>query len=190
MSNRLAKLGEQLRLLRKNRRLTLDDLARMAGVSKAMLSQIETNKINPTVAIILKISDALDVQLGQLIASDTRENILRVIRSTDQHYTFRKDKLCEIRTLSPLNLEKSIEFYRINLQARGILQSEPHFAGTEEFLYLSRGRLTVTSENQTITLSKGDAAHYRADVPHTIRNESSHPAEAFLIVRYKESGTA
>ncbi len=187
MSNRLAKLGEQLRLLRKNRRLTLDDLARKAGVSKAMLSQIEHNKINPTVAIILKISDALDVHLGQLIANESRENILRVIRSTDQHYTFRKDRLCEIRTLSPLNLEKSIEFYRINLEPKGVMPSEAHFAGTEEFLYLSHGRLTVTSENQTIVLSKGDAAHYRADVSHTIHNESRHPAEAFLIVRYRET---
>jgi hypothetical protein len=36
-------------------------------------------------------------------------------------------------------------------------------------------------------IDDGDAAHYRADVPHTIRNDSSHPAEAFLIVRYKEN---
>ncbi|MBN1124422.1 MAG: helix-turn-helix transcriptional regulator [Sedimentisphaerales bacterium] len=184
MSKRTEKLAAQLKSLRKARDLTQEQLSKLAGVSKAMLSQIEQNKINPTVAIILKICDALNVSITELLGEAPRENILKVIRDSDEHYTFRKDASCEIRTLSPLNLEKSIEHYRIRLEPGGQLASEAHFAGTEEFLYLASGRLTVTSGSDRAELHKRDSAHYRADVPHCLSNEGKQTAEAFLIVRY------
>jgi transcriptional regulator with XRE-family HTH domain len=184
MSQRMEKLGKQLRTTRRTRGLTLEQLSKLAGVSKAMLSQIEQSKINPTVAIILKICDALNVSISELIDDAPHQNILQVIREADEHYTFRKDEFCEIRTLSPLSLEKSIEHYRIRLEPQGQLDSEPHFAGTEEFLYLARGKMLVVSGKDRVEIRKGDSTHYRADVPHCLKNEGKSSAEAFLIVRY------
>jgi len=184
MSRRTEKLARKLRAIRKARGLTQEQLSNLSGVSKAMLSQIEQNKINPTVAIMLKICDALNVGIAELLDEAPRQNILHVIHESEEHYTFRKDQACEIRTLSPLSLEKNIEHYRIRLAGGGRLNSEPHFAGTEEFLYLARGRLTVTSDKDRVELHKGDSAHYRADVPHSLINESKGVVEAFLIVRY------
>ena len=184
MKSQNNKLGSQLRRYRSARGLTLEQLSQAAGVSSAMLSQIEQEKINPTVAIMLKISDALDVGISELIDDSAKRNILRLIPVNDEHYTFRKDNLCEIRTLSPLNLEKNIEFYRLLLEVKGELHSESHFLGTEEFLYAAKGRFTVTSGEESAGLSKGDSIHYRADIPHTIQNVGKGQAEAFLIVRY------
>ena len=179
------KLGTQLRSQRAARNLTLEELSQLAGVSKAMLSQIEQNKVNPTVAIMLKIADALNVGIGELIDISAQRNFLRIIPADDKHYTFRADNLCTIRTLSPLSLEKSIEFYQITLEAGGELRSEPHFTGTEEFLYIAKGRLSVTSNQETIKTNKGDSIHYRADVPHRLQNIGKGRAEAYLIVRYR-----
>jgi len=183
----MEKLGQQLRALRRARSLTLEQLSNLAGVSKAMLSQIEQNKINPTVAIILKISDALNIGISELIDESHRKNILRIIHEGEGHYTFRKDASCEIRTLSPLSLEKSIEFYRLKLEAGGELRSEAHFSGTEEFLYMARGKITVTSGKESMPVSKGDSIHYRADVAHSLHNKGKGLAEGFLIVRYREA---
>ena len=174
-----------MRTLRTNRGLTLDQLSRMAGVSKAMLSQIEQQKVNPTVAVMLKIADALHVGIGDLIAAPAGRNISRVISAGDRHYVFRTDASCTIRTLSPLSLEKAIEFYRMTLERGGTLHSEPHFPGTEEFLHLAKGRLAVTSGEQTTRIAKGDSIHYRADVPHALQNVSSGQAVVYLIVRYR-----
>jgi transcriptional regulator with XRE-family HTH domain len=184
MKNQSIKLGSQLRTYRSARGLTLEQLSQAAGVSIAMLSQIEQGKINPTVAIMLKISDALDVGVAELIDDSAPRNILRLIPANDEHYTFRKDNLCEIRTLSPLNLEKNIEFYRLLLEVKGELNSESHFLGTEEFLYAAKGRFAVTSGGESASLSRGDSIHYRADIPHSIQNVGKGQAEAFLIVRY------
>ncbi len=186
MPERMEKLGQKLRTHRKSMALTLEQLSNLAGVSKAMLSQIEQNKINPTVAIILKISDALNISITELIEDTAQKNILRVIHDSDDHYTFHKSPLCEIRTLSPLSLEKSIEFYRIKLEANSELKSEPHFSGTQEILHVSKGKIQVTSGREIIDLSRGDSAHYNAGVPHCLQNKGKTQAEAFLIVRYQE----
>ena len=175
----------RLRALRGDRSLTLEQLSRMAGVSKAMLSQIEQNKVNPTVAVIIKIANALQVSVGELIDAPTKRNIFRVIRSNDATYTYRSDPACTIRTLSPLTLEKALEFYRLTLEAGGKLPSESHFPGTEEFLYVAKGKLSVSSGEQVVRISKGDSLHYRADVTHMIQNVGRGQAELYMIVHYK-----
>ena len=177
--------GIKLKALRTARGLTLTQLSKLAGVSKAMLSQIEQNKVNPTVAVMLKIANALRIGIGELIESPGAPSIFRVIPSSDKTYDFRSDEHCTIRTLSPLSLEKDIEFYQLKLEPGGMLSSEPHYPGTEEFLHLTRGKLEVTSGEQTVEIKKGDSIHYRADLPHCLRNTGKGPVEAYMIVRYR-----
>ena len=180
------RFGGRLRALRTARRLTLEQLSGMAGVSKAMLSQIEQDKVNPTVAVMLKIATALQLRISDLVDAPTRNNIVRVIPASDERYTFLADPKCTIRTLSPLDLEKDIEFYRITLEQGARLASEAHFPGTEEFLYLNKGRVRVASGEQEAELGKGDAIRYRADVPHAIANIGRGRVEAYMIARYRQ----
>lgn len=185
MAGETTKIGGRLKARRNARKLSLEQLAGMSGVSKAMLSQIEQNKVNPTLMVILKITNALQITLEDLVGAPHRDNILRVIRADDTHYTYRADEQTTLRTLSPISLEKSIEFYRILLETNGELASEAHFPGTEEFLYLARGKLQVTSGSQTDILNKDDSIHYRADVTHVLKNIGKGPLEAYLVVWYK-----
>ena len=177
--------GGRLRALRTARHLTLEQLSRMAGVSKAMLSQIEQDKVNPTVAVMLKIATALELSISELVDSPHRNNIVRIIPSGDDSYTFRADPACTIRTLSPLNMEKNIEFYRMTLEQGAELASEPHFPGTEEFLYVSKGRVRVALGEQKADIGRGDSIHYRADVPHRITNIGRGGVEAYMIAHYR-----
>jgi transcriptional regulator with XRE-family HTH domain len=182
----LENLGKTLKNVRSQKKLTLEQLSRMTGVSKAMLSQIEQGKVNPTVAVVIKVSQSLGVSVSELLNVEEKRNVIRIIHADDEVYTFRSDDLCKIRTLSPLELEKDIELYRIILEPNGQLISEGHFSGTEEVLYLSKGKLEVISSNQKVIINKGDSIHYRADVSHSIKNAGSGQVEAFMIVRYRE----
>lgn len=179
--------GGRLRTLRTARNLTLEQLSAMAGVSKAMLSQIEQDKVNPTVAVMLKIATALELHIGDFVDAPDRSNIIRIIPASDERYTFRADPSCTIRTLSPLNMEKNIEFYRITLEHQAKLDSEPHFPGTEEFLFVNKGRLRVVTGEQQADIGRGDSIHYRADVPHCITNIGRGRAEAYMIAHYREA---
>ncbi len=179
--------GGRLRALRTARRLTLEQLSGMAGVSKAMLSQIEQDKVNPTVAVMLKIAAALETGISDLVGAQTRSNIVRIIPASDDRYTFRADPHCSIRTLSPMNMEKNIEFYRVTLEQGAKLDSESHFPGTEEILFVNKGRVTVASGDQEAEIRKGDSIHYRADVPHVIANTGKGRVEAYMIVHYRKA---
>ena len=108
-----------------------------------------------------------------------------VIRADDRAYHYRSDRNCRIRTLSPLHLEKDVEFYEVQLQPGGALRSAPHFEGTREFLTVQKGRVRVESAGDTETLAPGDSVSYRADVLHAIVNSGRTEAVIFLVDIYR-----
>ncbi len=150
-----------------------------------MLSQIEREQANPTLAVTLRIARAFGLSLGELLEMPGAASSVTVIRADDHTYHYRSDKHCRIRTLSPLNLEKDVEFYEIQFQAGGALRSAPHFEGTREFLTVQHGRVRVESAGDAEELNPGDSASYRADVPHAIVNNGKSNAAVFLIVIYR-----
>ena len=178
-------LGARVKHLRTSRNWSLEDLAKASGVSRSMLSQIEREQANPTLAVTLRIARAFGLSLGELLELPGAASSITVIRADDHTYHYRSDKDCRIRTLSPLNLEKDVEFYEVRLQPGGALRSSPHFEGTREFLTIQKGRLRVESGGDVEELNHGDSASYRADVPHALVNSARTEALAFLIVIYR-----
>lgn len=178
-------LGSRVKQLRTARNWSLESLADASGVSRSMLSQIERERANPTLAVTLRIARAFGLTLGELIEMPGVASTMTVIRAEDHAYHYRSDKDCQIRTLSPLNLEKDVEFYEIRLQGGGALRSSPHFEGTREFITVQKGRVRVESAADVEEIHPGDSASYRADVPHVILNTGKTEAVVFLIVIYR-----
>ena len=178
-------LGQRVKQLRAARGWSLEALANASGVSRSMLSQIEREQANPTLAVTFRIAHAFGMNLGDLVESPHPISSLNVIRAIDRAYHYRSDKDCRIRTLSPLNLEKDVEFYEVLLGVGGALRSAAHYEGTREFLTVSRGRVRVESAADAETLEKGDSASYRADVPHAILNAGQGEAAIFLVDIYR-----
>jgi transcriptional regulator with XRE-family HTH domain len=178
-------LGSRVKHLRSARGWSLEALATASGVSRSMLSQIEREQANPTLAVTLRIARAFGLSLGELLEMPGAASSVTVIRAEDHNYHYRSDKDCRVRTLSPLNLEKDVEFYEVQLRAGGALRSAPHFEGTREFLTVQKGRLRVESAGDAEEVNVGDSASYRADVPHAIINSGKGEALVFLIVIYR-----
>jgi transcriptional regulator with XRE-family HTH domain len=178
-------LGARVKQLRKLRGWSLDALANASGVSRSMLSDIEREQANPTLAVTLRIAQAFGMALGELIEMPGASSAVTVIRADDHAFDFRSDKFCRIRTLSPLNLEKDVEFYEVQLQPGGALRSAPHFEGTREFLAVQKGQVKVESAEDFEVLDPGDSASYRADVPHAIVNTGKGEAVIFLVDIYR-----
>lgn len=178
-------LGSRVRSLRTGRGWSLEALAGASGVSRSMLSQIEREQANPTLAVTLRIAQAFGMNLGDLLEMPDATSAVTVIRAQDHAYHYRSDKNCRIRTLSPLNLEKDVEFYEVQLQVGGVLRSAPHFEGTREFLTVQKGQVRVESARDAETLGPGDSANYRADVAHAIINAGRTEAVIFLVDIYR-----
>ncbi|HXG48415.1 MAG TPA: XRE family transcriptional regulator [Methylomirabilota bacterium] len=178
-------LCRRLKQLRTQRGWSLDALARASGVSRSMLSQIERARANPTLAVTFRIARAFGMSIGELVEAPGASSSVTVIRAGDRAYHYRSDADCTIRTLSPLNLEKDVEFYEVQLKAGGALRSAPHFEGTREFLTVQKGRVRVESGGDSDELNAGDSASYRADVPHAIVNTGRGDAVVFLVDIYQ-----
>lgn len=179
------RLCERVQLLRKENGWTLEELATRSGVSRSMLSQIERGKANPTLAVAYRIAGAFSLALAELVDVGGNQKPIEIIRSSDGVHLFRDDKQCRIRTLSPLSLEKNVEFYEVVLRPNGALRSAAHFKGTREFLTVEKGAVRLQSGDTDCELKKGDSAHYRADVPHSIENLRATDAVVFLVDIYE-----
>ena len=178
-------ISQRVKLLRQQRGWSLEQLAAVSGVSKSMLSQIERNQANPTLAVTCKIAQAFGMLLAEFVEMPSASSAIHVIRADDREHLYRSDEAVEIRTLSPLNLEKDVEFYQVRLKPGGALKSAAHYQGTREFLTVEQGKVRVVSSNDSAELSKGDSTTYRADVPHAIENLGKGEATVFLVVIYQ-----
>lgn len=178
-------LGRRVKKLRGDCGWSLEELASASGVSRSMLSEIERQRANPTLSVTYRIARAFGLSLQDLLESADSASAIQTIRATDRAQIFRKDKQCQIRTLSPLNLEKDVEFYELRLPLNGALRSQPHVDGTREFLTVEEGSVELQSGNSSETLAKGDSATYRADVAHTIVNTGKLEAVLFMVVIYR-----
>jgi transcriptional regulator with XRE-family HTH domain len=178
-------LCDRVRLLRKKRGWTLEQLSAACGVSRSMLSQIERNQANPTLGVAFRIAQAFGMSLGNLVDVPDATPAIDVIRADDRTYHYRQEKDCRIRTLSPLHLEKDVEFYELTLKPGGSLKSAPHFGGTREFVTVQQGSVRVRSNDDAAELNRGDSAHFPADVPHSIENTGKVDAVLFLVDIYR-----
>ena len=175
---------ERVRQLRKRHGWTLEQLASMCGVSRSMLSQVERGTANPTLSVAFRIARAFGMTLGDLVDGATAERRIEVIRRNDESALYRDDEDCKIRTLSPLKLEKDVEFYEVTLSPGGTLESAPHFKGTREFLTVQSGTVFVASGDEEAQINKGDSVQYAADIEHSIENRSKKNAVLFLVGIY------
>ena len=174
----------RVKALRSQRNWTLEQLSAASGVSRSMLSQIERGTANPTLAVAFRIAQAFQMTLADLVEMPETRSRIDVVRADDETSIFRDDENCRIRTLSPLHLEKDVEFYELTLKKLGVLDSAPHFEGTREFLTIEHGAVRLTSGDDVSELHQGDSAHYAADVPHRIENIHGGESIAFLVDIY------
>jgi len=171
-----------VREARKAAGLTLEQLAEKSGVSKSMLSQIERGTVSPTFSVLWNLTQSLGIDLSVLDQSASDRNIIEHTRSYSTPSKGSVDGKCTLRLLTPNRTVLPVEWYQLSIAADGVLDSEPHAAGTYEHLTCTRGSLLVQSGELTATAGTGDTVRYRADVPHSIRNTGRQEAEGFLVV--------
>jgi transcriptional regulator with XRE-family HTH domain len=177
------RVAENLRQRRKARGLSLDDLARASGVSRAALSQIETCKSNPTVGVLWKIAVGLGVPISELIGAPRSGAV--VLRRQDAQLLRSADGKFESRPLAPAGASPLVELYELHLSARSVHASEPHAPGTHELIVVLSGQLRMRVHDETYELGAGDSIAFAADRPHAYENPSGSEARYHNIIVYE-----
>jgi transcriptional regulator with XRE-family HTH domain len=180
------RVGENVERLRKSRGFSMERLATLSGVSRAMLGQVESGESMPTIGLLWKISRGLDVRYADLLGDERVGDIVllpakesKVLRSGDGDF--------ESRALFPFDTRRRAEFYELRLRAGHVERADPHAEGTYENLVVHSGRLRLTiGDAQPVEVKSGDAIYFRADVPHTYENPGTRDALMYLVMTYAE----
>jgi transcriptional regulator with XRE-family HTH domain len=175
----LSLLPARLKDARRAKGLSLDAVAKLSGVSRSMVSQIERGESSPTISTLWNLTKALQVDFAGLL-EDEQESRVEILRSGDVPAIDNHGTGCSIRILSPPEQAGRHEVYDLRFCKDGVLDSLPHAQGAREHLTVIEGHLTVTSGDAVEQLSEGDTARYAADIPHKINACGS--ARAFLVV--------
>ena len=178
-------VAENVKRLRSDMDLSLDKLASLSGVSKAMLSQIEQARSAPSINVLWKIARALDVPFAALI-SKRNDASQQVMRADDMKtLSSNKGKFLS-KALFPLDVSRRVEFYELTVKVGCVEKAVPHPPGTSENLVMAQGSMEVDIDGAKNMLYEGDAIYFIADVPHVYRNDSNKDAIAYLVMTYAE----
>ncbi len=179
-------IGQKIKTLRANRKLTLEQLAKSSGVSKSMLSQIERGMTNPTLATVWSLTQSLEIDIADLLSGPQKDNSNATFFSITKHHQTPEiqsaDGKCILRILGPIEQVSETEWYDLILEPGGILESEGHSRGTVEHLTLLEGQLSIKNDAVAHEIQPGDTARYQADVPHFIENKGESSARALMVV--------
>jgi XRE family transcriptional regulator, regulator of sulfur utilization len=185
-TNAPPEVGATLQRMRLERGLTLEDLSRIAGVSKSMLSQIEREKANPTIAITWRLANALGVGIGQLLSAEPRDvDTIRVLEAHETPTLPGNHAGYVLRILGPMELAGKYEWYELTLAPGGELASQAHDPGTNEHLTVLHGTLEIGVGSSVRKVKIGGTARYPADQNHVIRNVGKTEAKGLLVVVHR-----
>jgi transcriptional regulator with XRE-family HTH domain len=179
--SQLDNLPHNLRELRKERKLTLDELSVRCGVSRAMISKIERGVSIPTATVLGKLAAGLEIGLSRLLGGQLQRQAM-LVTPGEQPVFKDPDSGLERRSLSPLFSDRSVDFVLNTLPPGRRVVFPPHHDGVEEYLYVAKGRLQVTASGKAFEVGSGSMLFYQANAEHEFRNLGDEPAEFFIVI--------
>ncbi len=178
--------GDRVRIMRERADMTLEQLSKRSGVSRAMLSKVERGEKSPTIGVATRIAQAVGGSLSVLIGGESQRRAV-VMVPADQRHVFRDQETgFERHLLSPAIAGNAVEVLYHRLPAgvsTGKLPAYP--SGTEKHVVVAEGQLTVAIQDGSQTLRTGDALFFEADVEHSFDNRTDDTCGYYLVIARK-----
>ena len=170
-------LAANVRQLRDGRRMTQQQMARLSGLPRATWSNLESGSANPTLAVLHRVADALQVSLEELLVAPRTASRFHPRGSLPQRT--RSD--VTVRQLLPDPIPGS-EIGRMEFPPLARLTGIPHTPGTREYLTCESGRIELVVAGEKWLLEPGDVVSFRADQRHSYANPARTSAVGYSVV--------
>ena len=163
-------IGNRLKDIRNKRNLSLDEVTKLTGVSKAMLGQIERGQSNPTVSTLWKIATGLKVSFSLFI--DENQEDLKIICQNDISPIIEDNDRMKLYPIFPFDANKGFEIFTIELEPDCNHISNSHNDGVEEYIIVTEGKIQLIINDKEFILEKGNSIRFMANNPHEYKNIS------------------
>jgi len=185
----LIQIAAQIKELRKNKGITVQELAEKASVSKGLISQIENSRVVPSLMVLIDIIRALDIDLNNFFKEIARNNPAKTIlvKRKNEYSYFEKEQAIgfHYHRVFTRNIEKStVDIILLELEPncqRPMVKTDAF-----EYKYVLSGEIEYQFEHETISLSAGDSLLFDGRIPHTLRNISGSTAVILVIYFFED----
>lgn len=182
-SNKKYKFGEKLRTVRERKKRTLKDVALEVGVSESLISQIERNKVSPSIDTLLLIADVLDIDYEYLFSDYRQKRKVAIIRKDDRaSITSPKLMIQQLSVPGESTAEHTIEAFSLQIQKGGEKGDREYGHSGWEFGVILKGEAQLIYGNESYDLGEGDSVSFPSDSPHIFKNAGNSMLEAIWVV--------
>jgi len=176
---------KRLKELRKQKRFTLDQLARIAGCTKSYISQLEKGTGAPSVSMLGRLADALEVHVVDLFRGNNRgEQGNWCLRKTDRRTIHYPDGEIVSQLLTKGVFQKKMQPLLSVIKPGGMLDKSgtmEHPKGSEEFVLVLKGEVEFEIGTERLLLQEGDTLYFNGDIPHHWVNTGQETAEVLFV---------
>lgn len=175
-------VAKNLKAFREDRKLSLEKVAELTGVSKTMIGQIERGESSPTIKTIWKIANGLKISFTSLVNNPLPKT--KIILKSELQPLTESDGKYRVYSNFPFEDGRRFEVYTVEIEPGGFLQSEAHPAGTEEYITVFEGDLLVKISEEEFVICSGDSIRFKADRPHDYFNNGKKQINLSMILYY------
>ncbi len=166
-------VGLRLKTVRKDRKLSLTDVAQRTDLSVSLLKDIEDGELTPPLGTVIKLAKALDLKMGYFISGEDnlphtivrkhdRKVISRYNSQKGKHYGYGYE------SLAPRKKDRHMEPFLVTL-APSETEEERSAHDGQEFIFVLEGKMQVRLGNEIHILEPGDSIYYDSTVPHLVK---------------------
>ena len=175
--------GGKLREVRERKGITMRDVAGQAGVSESLISQIERNKVSPSIDTLLTIIDVLEIDMEYLFKDYHKDKQVRIVKR-EERKSIRIPGVSyqQLSVMSDPGEEHALEAFLLAIEPGYEKGSEEYGHAGRELGFLIRGRGEFHFGNRVHQLEEGDSITFASDVPHVLKNTGEEVLEALWII--------
>lgn len=178
-------IGPKLRALRLKKSMGLVELGKHTGLSPALLSKLERDKLYPTLPTLLRIALVFNVGLDYFFTDERKRHVVSVVKKEERiklpDHPGTEDTAYYFESLDFKCNERRTNSYLAEFEPIAEEKLKPHQHPGSEFLHVMKGRLGLRIGMDNYELDAGDSIYFDASVPHTYRRVGKQPCQAMIV---------
>lgn len=182
-------VGARIRRLRTAKGLSLKTVSERSGTSIGMLSLIERGRSSPSVRLLARLADALEVTVAHFIPGDhlsgTREQPVMRVSNRPEISIWRAGITKHVITPTRQG-QHGLVLMEVTIEPGGTSGDESYSHEGEEAGVLVEGQLNLVIDKERFLLNEGDGFRFLSSVPHRFSNPSDKVTARVLWVNYRD----
>ncbi len=177
------KFGDKIREIRERRGITLKKVADEAEVSESLVSQIERNRVSPSIDTLLAIASVLEIDIDYLFKDYKQNKKVTIVRKNERKIIGMEGVIyTQLSLLSDYKDDNSIEALLIEIDPLKEKGSNVYGHIGKELGFILSGAGELLYGSETYAINEGDCISFSSDIPHILRNTGEEALRALWVI--------